>query len=114
MLGSLTVTIDCLLLQSWFSSGWLLMISWPSGVTPVAIGTVCAPVKPSDSRSTLFMGTNVMLPGSPTGRVPAYAEPPANETPWMDWTWPACVRRSVAAVVEQLIPILLWLPSWRS
>lgn len=78
------------------------------------MGTVWAPVSPSDSRSTLFIGTNVMLPGSPTGMVPVYAEPPASETPWIDWTCPACVKRSVVAVVAQLIPMLPWLPSWSS
>lgn len=55
-----------------------------------------------------------MLPGSPTGMVPVYAEPPASETPWIDWTCPACVKRSVVAVVAQLIPMLPWLPSWSS
>lgn len=78
------------------------------------MGTVCAPVSPKDSRSKLFIGTNVILLGSPTGTVPGYAAPPASGTPWIDGTCPVCVRRSVLAVVAQLIPILPWLPSWRS
>lgn len=57
------------------------------------------------------MGTNVMLPGSPTVLV---YDPPPSGTPWIDCTWPACVRRSVVVVVAQLIPMLPWLPSWRS
>ncbi|TNN32686.1 hypothetical protein EYF80_057151 [Liparis tanakae] len=74
------------------------------------MGTVCAPVSPRDSRSTLLIGTNVMFPGKPA---PAYADPPDSETPWMEWTWPACVRRSVVVVVAQLIPMLPWPPSCR-